>query len=316
MKQNEITVSVILLAYNHHKFIRQAIESVISQECSYKFELIIGEDCSTDDTRVICLSYANKYPDLVKLILSEQNVGAIENELNCIKNSSGKYIAYLEGDDFWTDNLKLQKQVDYLESNPDVGLVHGDVNHLDQKKGKMIAAFNKTNNIDIPSGEIFEFLMKPSHSIKTMTVCFRSDLFKLHYLDNESIMTSNWKLIDISIWLMLSYYSKIHYMAEVFATYRLLPESMSRTNDLLKRHHFHRKIYDIFSYYANNYSDDKNIKHDIELSYNKIFYREAILLGDKQLAKEATLHLKKMGYHFPLLEKVKVLIMKFIENLK
>jgi glycosyltransferase involved in cell wall biosynthesis len=287
-------VSVIMLAYNHEAYVSKAVESILAQITNFDYELIIGEDCSTDKTRDIILDYQKRYPDKVKIITSEINVGAIANELRCLKACVGKYIAYCEGDDYWTDPYKLQKQVNFLEANADYGLVHGDVNHLNQKTGKMIKAFNKTNKIKIPNGDIFEFLLEPSHSIKTMTTCFRKDLLEKYYLSNKEIMNSDWALIDISIWLMLAYHSKIHYFDEVFATYRLLSESASRTKNPEKLYQFHQKIHVIRSYYAKKYDCSEETRIMIEANKYKSILTDAYALKDFNLANMAVEQLKSL----------------------
>ena len=115
-------LSVCLITYNHAKYIRQAIESVLMQQVNFTWELIIADDYSTDGTREIVLEYYNRYPDFIRLILQEKNVGPARNWLDLITTPQSKYIAYLEGDDCWIDPLKLQKQVDFLESFADVNL--------------------------------------------------------------------------------------------------------------------------------------------------------------------------------------------------
>ncbi len=113
-------LSVILITYNHEKYIRKALDSVLSQETDFPFEVVIGEDCSPDDTRNICKEYKKKYPDQVRLVSRDKNTGrptlnVYETTMKC----RGEYLAYLEGDDYWTDTHKLQKQVDFLESHPE-----------------------------------------------------------------------------------------------------------------------------------------------------------------------------------------------------
>ena len=105
------------------------------QQVNFPMEFIIAEDCSTDGTRAICEEYAKKYPDLIRLITSETNVGANPNELRAMKAARGKYIAYCEGDDYWTDPLKLQKQVDFLESHPDYSVCFH--NRMVERNGKI-----------------------------------------------------------------------------------------------------------------------------------------------------------------------------------
>ncbi|MBA3704787.1 MAG: glycosyltransferase, partial [Bacteroidetes bacterium] len=106
-----------MITYNHVNYIRQAIEGVLMQNVDFTWELIIADDCSTDGTREILLEYKRKYPDFIKLILQEKNVGPRQNWFDLINAPLSKYIAYFEGDDYWTDPLKLQKQVTFLESN-------------------------------------------------------------------------------------------------------------------------------------------------------------------------------------------------------
>lgn len=292
MKADNIMVSVIMLAYNHEEYVAEAIESVIMQEIDHAFELIIGEDNSPDNTRKIVKKYAAEHPDRIRALLSEDNLGAIENELRCLKAAKGEYICFLEGDDFWVDKKKLQKQVDFLEANPDYGLVHGDVNHLEQESGKLTRNYNRENRISIPQGAIFEQLILPSHIVKTMTVCLRKDLLDKHYLQDEEIMGKQWKLIDISIWLALAKHTKFHYFDEVFATYRLLPESMSRTRDAEKIAGFHRRIHDIRSYFARRYNAGNAIISKLNKSYYRVSLIDAFGTGDKEKAKIAYGQLK------------------------
>lgn len=122
---NLITVSVFLLTYNQEDCIQQTIDSILSQETDFDFQLVIGEDYSTDNTRKICELYANEYPDKVNLLPSAgKNLGLIKNYLRTIKECTGKYIAICDGDDYWTDPLKLQKQVDFLEKHPECKIVY------------------------------------------------------------------------------------------------------------------------------------------------------------------------------------------------
>ena len=117
-----ILVSVNCTTYNHEKFIAEAIESFINQITNFKYEVLIGEDCSTDNTRRIVEHYTNLHPDKIRIITSPTNVGARKNSQRLIQYSKGKYIAECEGDDYWTDPYKLQRQVDYMEKHPECTL--------------------------------------------------------------------------------------------------------------------------------------------------------------------------------------------------
>ncbi|MDD3469516.1 MAG: glycosyltransferase [Thermoguttaceae bacterium] len=137
----EPLVSVWMITYNHENFITEAIEGVVHQETNFPFELIIGEDCSTDRTREIALEYQKKYPHIIRVQYARENSirnppvdgdGRIAggNGMRTTMSCRGKYVAYCEGDDYWTDMKKLQKQVDILESHPEVGMCCANAQEL------------------------------------------------------------------------------------------------------------------------------------------------------------------------------------------
>jgi glycosyltransferase involved in cell wall biosynthesis len=114
---NRPLVSVNIVTYNQEQYIEQALESVLAQKTNFPFEIVIGEDGSTDQTRMICASYVYKYPNIVRLLETPHNLGAVPNFMRTLRATRGKYIALLDGDDYWIDPLKLQKQIDALESD-------------------------------------------------------------------------------------------------------------------------------------------------------------------------------------------------------
>ena len=119
-------LSVLMLAYNQEAFIREALESVLAQQTTFDFEIVIGEDCSTDTTRSIIQSYQAAHPGKIRGLYRAENVGMIENFIQGYRACQGEYIAMLEGDDYWVDPCKLQKQVDFLESHPDFSICFHD----------------------------------------------------------------------------------------------------------------------------------------------------------------------------------------------
>jgi len=118
----EPLVTVRTSTYQHGPFIRECIESVLAQKTTFPFEFIIGEDFSTDGTREIVFEYAKKYPDIIRVITADYNVGMKSNGRRCRQAARGKYLATCEGDDYWTDQNKLQMQVDILEAHPEYSL--------------------------------------------------------------------------------------------------------------------------------------------------------------------------------------------------
>jgi glycosyltransferase involved in cell wall biosynthesis len=107
----------VKITYNHEKYIAEAIESVVSQLVDFKFELIIAEDCSSDNTRRISIEYAVKYKKMIRVLYSDRNVGVAKNYIRAFQSCRGEYIALCEGDDYWRDPLKLKKQVEFLRGN-------------------------------------------------------------------------------------------------------------------------------------------------------------------------------------------------------
>lgn len=114
-----MTASIVCVTYNQAKYIRRAIGSFLTQKTDFPFEIILADDCSTDGTSAICDEYAAKYPDVIRHIRGDYNVGGVENERRAIDAAQGEYIAVCEGDDYWTDPKKLQKQVEFLEAHSD-----------------------------------------------------------------------------------------------------------------------------------------------------------------------------------------------------
>ena len=147
----DLMVSVGMLAYNHGKFIGQAIESVVEQECTFRFELVIAEDCSSDNTLSVIMEYKEKYPKIIRVLQHKHNLGMAGNTSALVRELKGKYTAWCEGDDFWCDKHKLEKQVEYLENHSDIfATMHNVyvVNADGEKTG---------NNTCFPYREEFEY---------------------------------------------------------------------------------------------------------------------------------------------------------------
>lgn len=119
-------ISVIVCTYNQQDTIGRTLDSILSQECHLPFEIIIGEDCSTDNTLAICKQYEQKHPNVIRVIANPSNKGFVRNYFDCLRACKGKYIADCAGDDFWIDNRKLEDESIILEKDPSIGIVHTD----------------------------------------------------------------------------------------------------------------------------------------------------------------------------------------------
>ncbi|MFZ1785886.1 MAG: glycosyltransferase [Ferruginibacter sp.] len=167
---NKPLLSVCLITYNHVKYIKQAIEGVLMQKTSFDFEFIIADDCSTDGTTEIVKKYAASNPRLIRTILQESNVGAAINYVNLLEAATGKYIAYFEGDDYWIDNTKIEKQVKFLEANPDYSLCFHNVYILENGKRK------KSLQFEIPDTSDINYLLSHPGYITSLSIVYRNSL--------------------------------------------------------------------------------------------------------------------------------------------
>ena len=111
-------VSVIVTTYNHEPYLAEALNAILSQECDFGVEIILGEDCSSDNTLGVCKTFADHYPDKISLITSTENVGWRANYRRCVEAARGELIAFCDGDDYWCDNSRLAEQVALMEHNP------------------------------------------------------------------------------------------------------------------------------------------------------------------------------------------------------
>jgi glycosyltransferase involved in cell wall biosynthesis len=137
LRDEAVAVSVLVVTYNHERFVRQALESALSQRLAQPLEIIVSEDCSTDGTREIVLAYAESHPHLIRLLLSERNLRSNEVVARGFRAARGQYIAYLDGDDFWTSEDKLRTQVTFLDAQRDLTICFHNVQVVDEHSQSM-----------------------------------------------------------------------------------------------------------------------------------------------------------------------------------
>lgn len=219
---NPILVSIHCLVYNHEPYIRQCLEGFIMQKTNFCFEAIVHDDASTDSSAAIIREYAEKYPHIIKPIYETENqYSKKDGSLSRIMNAAckGKYIAICEGDDYWTDPFKLQKQVDVLENNPEISFVYTAFNTVDDK-GKIIK-FKRSEDLisRSHSGLIFFDLLVSCNFIMTLTTVFRKDVF---------INVTGHKY-DWDYFLNASRIGRAHFINERTCCYRINPTSITNT---------------------------------------------------------------------------------------
>lgn len=270
MPENPL-ISILMITFNQEKFIAQAIESALMQHANFKYEIVIGEDCSTDRTRDIVLEYQEKYADRIKLLLQSENVGMHKNFVDTYYACKGKYIALLEGDDYWTDPNKLQKQVDFLENNPDFAICFHNMWIIDEDKPHLIRESN------IKQKEITDInTLARGNYIYTASCVFR----------NNFIILPDWfyqcPVGDYPLHLLNAQYGKIKFINEIMGVYRvhkggawentnlsyrlekwaemieiLKSKFDSKVNEILNNS-LHKSYFELAGYYLKNGNFEKN----------------------------------------------------------
>jgi glycosyltransferase involved in cell wall biosynthesis len=255
-QSKNIKVSVCMITYNHEKFIKQAIENVLNQVTSFDFELIISNDCSTDSTSKIINNLINNHPKGHKIQYYNQaiNLGMHLNGEFVLKKAKGKYIAICEGDDYWTNDNKLQIQHDYLEQDENCGLVHHEVDYLYEKNGMIVKNYKKSKKIKISNNKITENLILQNF-ISTLSVMFRKELLDA-FFEIDGNIRNKYLMSDYFMWLLFSKLCQFKYIENSMATYRVLENSASNSDLYEKKISFLNSYCDIKIYFINKFKLD------------------------------------------------------------
>lgn len=229
-------VSVCVLSYNHEKYLRQCLDGIFMQKTTFPFEVRIHDDASTDNSQSIIKEYQEKYSDILKPILQTENQyskgGGILNKF-LFPICEGKYIAICEGDDYWIDPMKLQKQVDILEADETLMAVVTNSKVVDmcgteiQSKQDNVVPNNVEGRYDLRS------FMYKIHHYPTATVCYR----RTHVDEIEKMIkhTANPYLGDWTWWISLHIFGDFYYLDQVTSAYRINPASVTHTCDRVGR---------------------------------------------------------------------------------
>jgi glycosyltransferase involved in cell wall biosynthesis len=205
-------VSVVVVTYNHARFIAQALDSVLAQETNFSYEVIISEDCSTDRTRDIVLEYQRNYPGRIRLLLSQQNLNTNYVLTRGIDHARGLYIALLDGDDYWTSPRKLQKQADFLDQHSDCAICFHDALSFNEKGAPEPKCYVPGNQK--PMATLKDLLVVDF--IPTAAVMFRRGLYASLPAWYDSLSVGDWPLHIIN-----AQYGRIGYIPETMSAYRI-----------------------------------------------------------------------------------------------
>lgn len=233
---NPVMVSVMCKAFNHEKYIRQALDSFVMQKTDFPFEIVVHDDASTDGTADIIREYERKYPDIIKPIYQT------ENQYSQGKNPSefmlpimrGKYVALCEGDDYWTDDTKLQKQVDYMESHPDCTLVGHQGIRVNEQGETISEYFPDTHKADYDID---------LHDLDYLSVFHTSSMiFRISFFTDHAEVLQRVEIYDYVYKLLLVGSGKVHVLARPMSAYRMAAkgswtERVAQNVDRIKEHY-------------------------------------------------------------------------------
>ena len=273
---NKPLVSVSIITYNHHHFLREAIESVLEQKVDFPYEIIIGDDCSNDGTQEIIKDYEKKYPNKIFGIYHPRRYNEIPGRTNNMTNlyaCRGKYIAMLDGDDKWLSKDKLQRQVDFLEANPDYSLSFHDALVVGENNNKPYLRSEKTfpflnEKEDYTHEDVGYDWFMPTSSLVFRNIFAQQELPEWF----RSVIRADYALL-----LMLSKLGKARFIKDLQCMRRINPGSFTKT--VMQDLKVARQLIDELEFYGREFpvvSNHKNYEAN-QLWYRDQYLRQAIL---------------------------------------
>lgn len=302
---NGIMVSIYCLAYNHEMYIRDALEGFVTQKTNFKYEVFVHDDASTDGTAEIIQQYAEKYPDIIKPILQTENQytkGIPIIRTYIYPQMSGKYIAICEGDDYWCDIHKLQKQVDFLETHKDyVACVH-NTKQINCRTGEENYINSSHDDMDL----VFEKVVARGNAqFQLSSLMCKKEFFSVP----DEIKGNGFGDYPLAIYLMLC--GKVHYFKDVMSVYRLYANGSWTSRHYLSASleiqiDTQLKLLD-FLYRLESYCKKNKIEEENYLAVKKVIrVQEVELLKIQNNYKKIISDYKDVYNELPLKQKIKI----------
>ena len=273
-------LSVVMITYGHELYIKKAIEGVLLQKTGFFFEFIIANDCSPDNSDEIIRKTIASAPDhiLVKYVHHKKNIGVIKNLKYAFDETTTEFIAFCEGDDYWTDPEKLQTQYDSISVNEKCGLLYTDVDFFDFSTGKLIqSVYEKTGKTRTRSFE--EHLEKKGY-LAPPTWIFRKQLLDHCSFEDE---------VDFTFVLALEAFknSQVQYLNKVTAVRNFVPNSATSQENPTKTLHYKKGVFQIQKRFINKYSVSDELEERIFFDNYIEMYTLAVKTDDKELLQES-----------------------------
>jgi glycosyltransferase involved in cell wall biosynthesis len=285
----KMKVSVLILAYNHEPYIEQAVWSAVIQRTNFDYEIVVGEDFSTDRTLEILYQMKEKYPEKIRLLTTDHNLGMAQNYIRTLQACDGEYIALLDGDDYWCAENKLQQQVEFLDQNPDFSIVFHGVLRVYEDGSQ------QSKEVYPPGGrDVFDIddLIR-SNFIPTCSILFRNGL-----IGEFPDWAFSMNMLDWPTFILVAKHGKIKLLDRLMAVHRVhssgVWSSMNMIKRLLADISFYEKLNPYFDY---RYTE--TIQANLDRNWKRLmneYYDQAVTLGSTKaglnFAQEAWVSLK------------------------
>lgn len=245
-------VSIIIPTYNRVNTVCTTIDSILNQQCNFNFEIVIGDDCSTDNAREVLLAYQKKYPEKIVLLFHDRNIGLGANWATCVKHCRGKYIANCDNDDYWHNPDKLQLQVDFLEANLEYGVCHTNYRNHNRETGTITEVIVSTDTFDV---SLQEAIFSGKFRCCNATMMYRKELID-KYLNLDDFIQYQFTLQDWNTWIILAKYTQFYCLPLSTATFGIETESITRPKEYDKVIQRFKKEKECYKYVCDMFPED------------------------------------------------------------
>ncbi|WP_303312083.1 glycosyltransferase [Hymenobacter sp. BT730] len=294
-------VSVMVVTYNHEKYVAQALDSILAQNVNFSIEIVIADDCSIDQTPTILTDYLQKHPEVIRLLSNDTNLGVSRNFERAMKASHGKYVAIIEGDDYWTSMHKLQKQVDFMEANPEFTMCFHNAEVVYENDPARQAHLMNQNE-------------KPEYSLNDITsgwfIATASVMYRNGVLPTLPSWVHKSVVVDLPLFALLATKGRIGYLSDLMSVYRVHSNGVTRSG---KQEQFLLRLGKMCQYLDEELQQKyhRNLTLKQSDNYNIL---AGIMAGNKQYKKARNYFVKSLYCkfsvgEFPNMSEIKNLIL-------
>lgn len=269
-------ISVAVITYNQQDTIAQTLDSILCQKGDFQLEVVVGEDCSTDNTLAICREYAERYPEQVVLLSGPKNMGITANYFRTLQACTGELIGDIAGDDFYCDDYALEKQRQYLSLHPEVGVMGANGYQYFVRRNQLVEGLNPIITAETSKAKEFYFSKNYIGGVylKPIGIMFRSEMLK--YIDYDEILCRQLPVEDYPMQAIWSQYTKFACLPDLLVTYRVYGESATFISyDHPKYMQYYRGLADTRRYLNQLFPEISCISEDMLLE--QLFYKEYLL---------------------------------------